>query len=196
MAVTDPSRLGCGRDIDEVWESLDEPPGPHERGCPFCQDARASLDGLAAAAAALTAADRDDPALHTSASVLDSIFSIARAEVRRGRRLPLVRLRDDELTAELTVSEQAVVGIVWATGDEMPGLQARRCAVELVDDPDSRPADDRVRVRIELGVSVTAGLAIPAAVAELRRRIVAEVDRQVGIEVVSVDLRVEDVHDV
>ncbi|GAA1846436.1 Asp23/Gls24 family envelope stress response protein [Microlunatus capsulatus] len=193
--MSEPTRLGCGRDADEVWEGLDEPPGPHEQQCPFCQAARASLDELSTATAAMTAADRADPALRTSSSVLDGILGLARVEVRRGRRLPLERPAADELTTELTVSEQAVVGVVWATGDAVPGVQARRCRVELVEQD---PADegDRVRVRVVLGLSVSAAVAIPAVTAELRRRVVEEVDRQVGVEVVSVDLRVEDVHDV
>ena len=111
MAVTrstaDPTRLSCGRDVDTVWEHLDRPLDEHERTCLACRAARASLAPLAAATRDLSSADREDPELRGSSTVLAEVMAIARREVRRGRTLPLDR--DDP---DLAVSEYAIAAVV------------------------------------------------------------------------------------
>ncbi len=145
MAVSTDSttRLGCGRDIDEVWASIDRPASAHEQQCVFCQEARASLARLAQVTAAQRRADADDPDLLPGPQVLTRVMEIARAEIRRGRRLPLDEQLDDGTVSDLTVSEQTVAAVVRRAGDTVDGVQIRRCRVEL-DRPhraDPVPAD-------------------------------------------------------
>ncbi len=135
MAVSTDSttRLGCGRDIDDVWASIDQPPSPHERTCPFCQQARASLSRLARVIDAQRRADAASPDQQPGPQVLTRVMEIARAEIRRGRRLPLDEPADDGAVSDLSVSEQTVAAVVRRAGDTVPGVEVRRCRVELGD---------------------------------------------------------------
>ncbi|MBB3327431.1 Asp23/Gls24 family envelope stress response protein [Microlunatus antarcticus] len=200
------TRLGCGRDIDEVWANIDAPPTPHELTCPFCGAARDSLHELERATAALRSADDEDPQLQAGPQVIARILEVARSEARRSRRLPLSKPRPGQVSDELTVSEQAVAAVVRRTGDRHGGLQVRRCSIDLVtaapavDGPG--PDDEEVPesgvpsdVRVTLRVSVRSDVAIPLLTRELRAAVMEVVDREVGINVVGVDVAVEDVHD-
>lgn len=199
MAVTDTTRLGCGRDMDDVWAHVDQEPDAHERTCPDCQAARARLAGLALATREMAAADADDPVLHTSPRVIAEIVSIARAEVRRGSILPLVRVSEPDGTGRLGISEQTIAGVVRRTCDEIPGVQARRCHVRVTD-PDGPAlhegsAEEPVAVTVELSASLAVGQSIPALAGVIRSRIAEALSAQVGIDVSAVHLAVEDLDD-
>ena len=205
MAVSSSTRLGCGRDIDEVWANIDEPPTPHEQTCPFCGAARESLHALERATAALRSADDEDPELQAGPQVVERILEVARSEARRSRRLPLSKPRPGQVSDELTVSEQAVAAVVRRTGDRHGGLQVRRCSIDLVtggpvvelgpetgtDPDDGTPSD----VRVSLQVSVAGNVSIPLLTRELRSAVIEVVEREVGMNVVNVEISVEDVHD-
>lgn len=203
MAVTDPTaataadtdRLGCGRHIDDVWEHIDSPPDPHELGCPDCRAARANLAELAAATRQLSAADQADQTLRTSPEVLTTIVSTARAEVRRGQSIPL-GFPDQQTPGELTISEQSIAGVIRRTCDDLDGVEARRCTVRLTDLPTARtPAGDRVQITVGLKISVSASVAIPRLARELRHNVRTAVQQQVGLEVTTINLDVEDIHE-
>lgn len=187
--MADDTRLSCGRSIDDVWSHIDGVPDPHERSCPYCLEARARLLRLSDATADLRATEAADPSLQPDPGFTASVMSLVRAEVRRGQTFPL----DVEEEPGLTISEQAVVGLVWAAADAVPGLRARRCQVHLVD-PDHVSGPTGVTlVDVDLDVAVGPGTAIPAATAELRGRVARLVDAEAGLRVRRVDLRVEDV---
>jgi len=194
MAVGEPTpqtveRAGCGRPIDELWELLGTGPDEHARTCPYCLAALASLRTVAAATAALRQADIDDSTLRPQQSVKATIMQIARAEIRRGRRLPLrsgVEESDAHLT--LTISEQAVADVVRSVADEFEGVRARRCEVRATGTDGS--------LAIVLRVSVGYGERIPVLTEVLRRAVQQGVLDRVGVEVASLDVAVEDVfHD-
>lgn len=206
MAVSSSTRLGCGRDIDEVWANIERPPTPHEQTCPFCSAARENLHELERATVAMRSADDEDPALQVGPQVIARILEVARSEARRSRRLPLSKPRPGQVSDELTVSEQAVAAVVRRTGDRHGGLQVRRCSIELVPPrpvgeavleagevpADGTPSD----VRVSLRVSVRSDVSIPLLTRELRSAVMEVVGREVGMNVVGVDVAVEDVHDV
>lgn len=226
MEVTSSTRLGCGRDIDAVWENINHPPTAHEITCPDCRAARLDLMKLRGAAATLHADDDADPELQASPEVIARVLDIARSEVRRGRRLPLRKPLAGELTDELTVSEQAVAAVIRRTGDLFTGIQVRRCTVELIaaspesEEPEralvvetadvsvDSPTSDVVvteanaserqpsDVRVALRVSVDGRSPIIGLVDRLRESIIEVVEREVGLTVVAVNVAVEDVHDV
>lgn len=199
MAVNETTQLGCGRRIEDVWDHVDSPPDRHELTCADCQDARGSLGTLASATRELTAADAADPTLQTSPEVLDSIVAIARAEVRRGRRIPLHQPRPDHPVQHLLVSEQTIAGVVRHVSDLIPGLETRRCRVELAPPdevaPGSTGSSEPARVRVDLRVSVSADLSIPETIATLRADTIAALRREIGIGVARIDVDVEDIHD-
>lgn len=208
-AQTDTDRLSCGRHIDDIWDHINTPADAHEQNCPYCRDARASLTTLATATRELSAADRADPSLHASPQVLTNILTVARAEVRRGRRIPLEQSpsTDSELTArELTVSEQTLADAIRRIADSVDGVNARRSTVKLATTspgdgttagsaPLESPDKSSVEITVDLQISAATGLAIPDLSRGLRSRIRTAVEQQVGIVVTAVNISVEDVHD-
>ncbi len=216
MAMSDPAvQLGCGRSMDDVWDHIETPPDQHELTCPFCRAARADLAALARATRQLRHDEINDDSLQTSPATLDRILTIARTEVRRGRRLPLTP-PGPARSSDLTVSEQAVATVIRRAGDRLPDVQIRRCAVELTpaDGAAASPSTPgaeveaaarratsttlspgRVRIGVSLRVSVGSATAIPETMDALRRTISASVDHEVGVVVDRIDVTVEDVHD-
>lgn len=219
MAVTAATRLGCGRDVDDVWATTGSPPSAHEQTCPYCQTARANLADLAAATEEMTAADRADPLLRFPSELLADILTIARSEVRRGRTIPLQRA--DAATAgdggspgegtspDLTVSELAIATVVRRASDQVQGAEAGRCSIAVTEPqpadggpavesgrgrvgiaPVRQPVD--VRVQMEVSISRTTAIGVLSL---LRREVVAAVAAQIGVTVSRVDIVVRDVHD-
>jgi uncharacterized alkaline shock family protein YloU len=205
---TDPNRLGCGRSIDDVWARVDLPPDPHEQTCPDCQAARHDLGDLAAATRGAVAADKADPALRLNSSAITGILEIARAEVRRGRRIPMEQPQPGAAGDELTVSEQTLANLIRRTSDEIDGLEARRSAVALSKhDPlnegvpglDTRQPETlaaHAEITVDLRISVAPTAAIPALTRLLRDRVRTAIDLEVGITATVINITVEDVHHV
>ena len=211
MAVTDPTRLGCGRSIDDVWDHIGRPPDEHETTCPDCRAARTNLGGLAEAAHEMAEADQADPDLHVSPGVIARILQVARAEVRRGKILPLFDAHPDSSLVDLGISEQTIATTIRRTCDQMLGVQARRCHVKLAADPSAsgaRPFDEtpattdpsagRLEGRpsalhVQLTVSVAPRVAITTLTQDVRDRVVTALAAEIGVEVRRVDISVEDI---
>ena len=205
---TDPNRLGCGRSIDDVWARVDLPPDPHEQTCPDCQAARHDLGDLAAATRGVVAADKADPALRLNSGAITGILEIARAEVRRGRRIPMDQPRPGAAGDELTVSEQTLANLIRRTSDEIDGLEARRCAVALnkhdplnegAPGPHTREPETLAaptEITVDLRISVAPNAAIPALTRLLRDRLRTAVELEVGITATVINITVEDIHHV
>lgn len=203
--VDEPTRLGCGRDIDDVWANIDHPPDDHEADCPDCQDARANLADLNTAAREMLAGDVADPQLHTDPDVLDNIITIARTQIRRGRAIPFREPHAEDATGELAVSEQAVATVVRRASDLVVGVEARRCRIDV---ESSTPTDaqrlplspDRAPVptaiSIALSITVTGGQPILPLIERLRERVTEAVATMIGLRVKAIDVTVEDLHDV
>ena len=224
MALATSRRLGCGRDIDEVWAHADSPPDAHEVGCPDCRRARQRLSELTAATRQLKQRDADDPDLRLSSEVLDKITSIARAEVRRGVTIPLRRPAADRAQSDLTVSEQALANVVWHAADQLRGVHLGRCRVAATGPNATGPnatgpnatgpnaagpnatgpnatgpgrsgPAEPVDVTIAVQVDVSARRSVTEQVAALRDRVLKAVAAEVGVRAVTVDVHVKDLHD-
>lgn len=215
MSERSTSRLACGRDIDEVWERIESAPDEHERTCPHCRNARADLGNLARLTARQRQQDQDDPELEPDPAVLGRIMVIARAEVRRGRRLPLDEPDGGTPTAELTVSEQAVSASARRAGDAVDGVLVERCVVVLVpagagstgrapdpvgaggglEVPESYRASRPSTVDVTLQVSVSTAVSIPEVARQVRSNVMRRVNDEVGIDVRRIDIDVRDAHD-
>lgn len=214
MSERSTSRLACGRDIDEVWERIESPPDEHERGCPHCRHARSDLGNLARLTARQRDEERSDPELEPDPAILGRIMDIARAEVRRGRQLPLDEPDVETPVAELTVSEQAVSASARRAGDAVDGVQVERCEVVLVPGGGGSPASDGAApaaggvevpgsyrasrpstVDVTLQVSVSTAVSIPEVAREVRSNVMRRVSDEVGIHVRRIDIDVRDAHD-
>lgn len=189
----DRARLGCGRELDGLWASIDQPPTAHERSCEECRRARDSLHHLAAVTASLRARDREDHDLHPSSRVKEAIMVVARAEVRRGRR---ARLATTAL-GTIDISEHALNGLVRFAASTLPGVRARRCGIGS--NTDGRSPTGPVDVddlRITLVVALSATVAIHDTMILLRERVGAVVLAQTSIAMRQIDVVVEDLYDV
>ncbi|WGW12320.1 Asp23/Gls24 family envelope stress response protein [Saxibacter everestensis] len=192
MALDDVPRLGCGTAIDELWRNIDAPPTAHGLDCQQCQAARASLQRLADATHEFRTGDAASDSLVPHRSVKDAIMSVARAEVRRGRRIPLRRTP----SGEIQISEQTIASVIRFAADTVPGVHARRCSIES---PGTEADQDHLpqgKIDISLRVSVSSGQSIPTIVSTLRDRIVTVVSAQIGITARTIDVVVEDIYDV
>lgn len=194
--MADDTRLSCGRSIDDVWSHLDGAPDEHERSCPYCLEARARLLRLSEAAVDLRTSEAADPSLQPDVGFTASVMGLVRAEVRRGQAIPL----DGDEDPGLTISEQAVVGLVWAAADSVPGVRARRCRVRVAvdDEPDldgdaGRVFEGGTLVDVDLSIALQPGTALVEATTLLRARVADGVGEESGLRVRRVDLAVEDV---
>jgi hypothetical protein len=210
MAVSQATRLGCGRDVDDVWEHIDRPPDAHELGCPYCTTARTDLAELSTATRQLAAADREDSTLRVPDGMLSDVLAIVRTQVRRGRTLPLLRPSpapgDGSAPVpapDLTVSEQLVATVVREVGDLDPDVEVRRVTIDVTPyaagarstgggPGAAEPAD----LGIELQVTVLPGVAIPGLLDSLRRAIRSAVVTRIGTTVSRIDIDVVDLTDV
>ncbi len=205
-ARPDDRRLGCGRDIDDLWSQISRPPDEHESTCAFCQEARASMEPLARATSQMRTEEVEDPDRVPDPGVLLRVMEIARAEVRRARLLPLDEPEPDDLSPELTISEQTVAAVARRAGDRVPGVEVRRSRVALARrGPDGTPSASAgagrgarrpAEIRVALHISVSSAVAIPQTAQQVRDAVMAAIKEEVGVNVVVVDIAVQDVHDV
>ena len=194
MAVNDDQpRLGCGRLADDVWAHASDPPDAHELGCPFCQRARTNLQALSEAAEDLAGHEDQDPAYTPSSRVKDFVMQLVHLELRRGQPIPLLVPDPLEAPATLTISEQAVLDLIWRAADQVPGLRARHCSVRVhpADQQPGRPG----AVHVDVHLTVAAGTAIPDLAATLRDRLRDAIAAQTGLATRRITLTVEDLYD-
>ncbi|MCG2624372.1 Asp23/Gls24 family envelope stress response protein [Arthrobacter sp. I2-34] len=188
-------RLGCGRSIDEVWTTIDQPPNAHEQDCDQCRTARASLAQLSEATRTMRGHDEEDPGLQPRSAVKDAIMSLARAEVRRGNRIPIHQVEQ----GVIEVSEQAISTVIWFGADALPGVRARRCRVhpdypDIADNPG--PPARTAGLTVDLRIAVATGTYIPEAAHRLRQRITGMITAHVGLNAGTINIVVEDLYDV
>lgn len=208
--MTQATRLGCGRDVDDVWEHIDRPPDEHEQGCPYCTEARADLAELSVATRQLADADRDDSALRVPDGMLSDVLAIARTQVRRGRTIPLLRNMPPGLdsasdpASDLTVSEQLIATVVREVCDLNPDVEVRRVSIDTAAPPapalpptHGRPAEvETADLSIDLQATVRHHVAIPGLLDDLRRTIRSAVVTRIGVTVSRIDIDVVDLIDV
>ncbi|WP_270240753.1 hypothetical protein [Rothia kristinae] len=181
----DEELLGCGRTMDSVWETLDEPADAHQRSCEYCTRARESLTSLSS----LTEQAREEEQkLAPAPSLLARVMDFARVHVRRSH--PVLAFRDE--TSEMSVSQAAVASRVRRTVDSFPGLIARRCRVSTEEGalPDG---EQPLHLRVSMNIS-------PESVythydRNLRTAIIEDLHDELGLRAQTVDLEIEDIND-
>ncbi|MGI5220739.1 Asp23/Gls24 family envelope stress response protein [Nocardia sp. CA-290969] len=179
--------LPCGRDLEQVWQRLDEEDtghaGTHEASCPHCRAARESLLALRAATRELIDEPDDPPP-----DLLGRIMSAVRADARRGRMLDLPTPH----TGEIQVSEQAVAAIVRYAADSVAGVRARNCRVRQAPAESGGPGP----LDVELTIAVRFGSATLDEVLPLvRARVAAALPDHIGTTLRRLDVHVGDFYD-
>ncbi|MGZ4662703.1 MAG: Asp23/Gls24 family envelope stress response protein [Arthrobacter sp.] len=204
MALEDIPRLGCGRNIDRIWATIDRPPTAHEEHCEQCQTARTRLQGLSEATRSLRESDLHNPALKPRPGIEHAIMDAARAEVRRGSRI-LLRSADNGTTE---ISEQALSSLIRVAAAAIPGVHSRRCHIEIRSATASLAGEDHPsgttgtattagpRLIVNLRVAAAPGIVIPRTMEALRREISNALPAGVGIGAGTVNITVEDLYDV
>ncbi|MET3720917.1 MULTISPECIES: Asp23/Gls24 family envelope stress response protein [unclassified Arthrobacter] len=204
MALEDIPRLGCGRSIDGIWATINEPPTAHEAQCDQCQTARTRLKGLREATSSLRERDLHNPALKPRPGVTNAIMDVARAEIRRSKRI-LLHSTDNGATE---ISEQALSSLIRFAATTIPGIHSRRCRIEIRSAADSLSAEynptGNIRTTttagphliVNLRVAAAAGIDIPRTVAALRHEIGNAIPAGVGISAGTINITVEDLYDV
>lgn len=183
-------QLPCGRPADDIWQTIDQPPDEHTDNCPHCRSARARLANLHTATTQLRHADPTDQNLAPSESVKTNIMTIARAEVRRSRRIPLTHQNDPDLR----ISEQAVATVIRRAADRIDGVRARRCHITVIPAAAARPDPaEPVTIQVQLGIATTPTAPIPQIHDRVRHSIVDALNNEAGVNTARVDLTVEDI---
>lgn len=195
MAVDD-TVLGCGRTVEAVWANMSDPPTPHEVSCEQCRAARGSLRALQQFTshyreAEYRAQEQPEAVDRPSPTVRSTVMAIARAEVRRGRRIPIATTD----LGPILISEQALLALVRVTLDSVDGMRARRVSTTgILDTFPVRSEETDREVRISCRVAVAPGVGIPAAASEARNRVGAAILRSLNVMVDAVDIIVEDLY--
>lgn len=172
--------LPCGRLLSQTWDSWEQQiPDPHLRSCPHCRQAVGELDRLEAAVQGLrqdTTADGVDDVEPLTRRVMD----VVRLELRPGRPLPL-----GEPAEDLWIMEAVAARAVRAAAETVPGVRAGSCRLL------SAGAEDSVGIRLD--IHAPAGVPLPDVAARVRERVWEAVDRDLGMVIAVVDIRVTDV---
>lgn len=204
MALEEAPRLGCGRSIDHIWATIDQPPNAHEEQCDQCRAARTRLQRLSEATRTLREHDLNDPALRPRPGIKEAIMDVARAEIRRSKRIVLTSTENG--TTE--ISEQALSSLIRFAGRAVPGIHSRRCHIEIrasstslaVENHPSEttgtPANAGPHLIINLRVAAAPGIDIPLTIQALRHEISNAIPAGVGISAGTINITVEDLYDV
>ncbi|GHH10967.1 hypothetical protein [Streptomyces rubradiris] len=170
--------LSCGRLLSRAWEQArDAVPAadPHTRSCPHCREAAEGLAAVSAATRALRA--EDPPGLRAlAARVMDTV----RAEVRRGRLLPVAGPG-----REPRIAESAAAKVLRRAADTVPGARAAAC--RLV------PVGDGIGVRVTMTLAAALDHPLPERVHQVRRTVLRSAGQDLGMAVTAVDIAVIDV---
>ncbi|MFE1247017.1 Asp23/Gls24 family envelope stress response protein [Streptomyces sp. NPDC058735] len=188
----DDELLPCGRLLSQTWDAWEQrTDDPHVRSCPSCRQAVSGLDALESAVRGLR--ETAGSAAHDTESLTRRVMDLVRLELRPGRPLPLGDPAED-----LWITEAVAARTVLAAAETVPGVRAGSCRLVPVaagEDAGAAPpkAGTGGAVVIRLDVHAPAGLSLPDVAARVRERVREAVDRQLGMPVAAVDIRVTDV---
>lgn len=197
MAIDDIPRLGCGRSIDQIWATISHPPTTHEQHCDQCRAARARLQNLKEATRSLRESDTNNLALKPGPGIKQAIMNVARAEIRRSKRIPL----DSNENGAIEISEQALSFLIRTATAAIPGLHARRCHIHIRSHSTSEElpgatagSATSLHLDINLRVAAATGIEIPRTAQRLRHEINRAIPAGVGVSAGTINITVEDLY--
>lgn len=178
-APADDELLLCGRLLSRTWEDWERgADDPHLRTCPHCRQAVRGLDDLESVVRGLQAETDTTASAYDTEPLTRRIMDVVRLELRPGRPLPL-----GEPTEDLWIMEAVVARALRAAAESVPGVRAGSCRLRDGD-------GDGVEVRLEIHAPADAPL--PELAARVRERVWEAADRELGMDITAVDIRVTD----
>ncbi|MEW1828312.1 Asp23/Gls24 family envelope stress response protein [Streptomyces sp. NPDC088196] len=182
-APADDELLPCGRLLSRTWEDWERgADDPHLRTCPHCRQAVRGLDDLESVVRGLQAETDTTASAYDTEPLTRRIMDVVRLELRPGRPLPL-----GEPAEDFWIMEAVVARAVRAAAESVPGVRAGSC--RLRDGGDGGDGDG-VEVRLEIHAPADAPL--PELAARVRERVWEAADRELGMDITAVDIRVTD----
>ncbi|MER6284926.1 Asp23/Gls24 family envelope stress response protein [Streptomyces sviceus] len=182
--------LPCGQLLSRTWEDWEQRPGEaHLRSCPYCRDAVRELDRLASAVRGLRT-EAGDGSLYDAEPLTRRIMDVVRTELRPGRPLSL-----GEPAEDLWIMEAVAARTLRAAAETVTGVRA--CSCRLLDAGTDGVVGGAVEgavegVGVRLDIHAPAGAPLPELAAQVRERVWEAADRELGLVVAMVDIRVTD----
>jgi hypothetical protein len=182
--------LPCGRLLSrtwDAWEQRSDDTDAHLRSCPHCRQAVSGLDQLESVVRGLRE-ESADAAGYDAEPLTRRIMDVVRLELRPGRPLPL-----GEPTEDLWIMEAVAARALRAAAETVAGVRAGSC--RLFDTPaDGTDGTDRTvgTVGVRLDIHAPADAPLPDLAAQVRERVWEAADRELGMVVTAVDIRVTD----
>ena len=172
--------LACGRSLSSVWEAWEQQADdPHLLSCPHCRRAVSELEALETVVRGLRD-DTADPSGDDVATLTQRVMDVVRLELRPGRPMRLGEPGED-----LWIMEAVAARSLRAAAERVPGVRAGSCRLG--------PGPGAVEVRLD--VHAPSGAVLPDLAEQVRRQVWAAADRELGMAIASVDIRVTDLVD-
>jgi uncharacterized alkaline shock family protein YloU len=183
-APADDELLPCGRRLSRTWEDWERgADDPHLRTCPHCRQAVRGLDDLESVVRGLQAETDTTASAYDTEPLTRRIMDVVRLELRPGRPLPL-----GEPAEDLWIMEAVVARAVRAAAESVPGVRAGSCRLREGVDGDG----DGGTVEVRLEIHAPADAPLPELAARVRERVWEAADRELGMDITAVDIRVTD----
>ncbi|MDQ1033904.1 hypothetical protein QFZ75_000320 [Streptomyces sp. V3I8] len=187
----DDERLPCGRLLSQVWDDWERGPGdttdPHLRTCPHCRQSVHGLDELESAVRDLRDETTDVSAYDTT-PLTRRVMDVVRLELHPGRPLPL-----GEPAEDLWIMESVAARTLRAAAESVSGVRAGSCRLLPLHISDSTVAGPAVEV--SLALHAPAQVPLPELAEQVRGRVREAADRELGLAIAAVDIRVTDLID-
>ncbi|MEU5074286.1 Asp23/Gls24 family envelope stress response protein [Streptomyces asoensis] len=192
----DDELLPCGRLLSRVWDDWErQADDTHLRSCPHCRQAVSGLDRLECVVRGLDE-ETAPPSPQDTESLTRRIMDVVRLELRPGRPVPLGGPAED-----LWIMEAVAARTLRAAAETVPGVRAGSCRL-LAPDPDG-PADEPTTadgssegagaaVGVRLDIHAPAGAPLLPLTERVRERVREAADRELGMPLAAVDIRVTD----
>ncbi|WP_329274568.1 Asp23/Gls24 family envelope stress response protein [Streptomyces sp. NBC_01451] len=198
----DDELLPCGRLLSRTWNDWEQRSDDtdanddHLRSCPHCRQAVSGLDRLESVVRGLQ--EEADASAYDAGPLTRRVMDVVRLELRPGRPLPL-----GEPAEDLWIMEAVAARALRAAAETVAGVRAGSCrlfdapadgSVDALPDADADAlSDDATRaVGIRLDIHAPADVSLPDLAARVRERVWEAADRELGIVVAAVDIRVTD----
>jgi len=187
-AQADDELLPCGRLLSRTWDDWErQTDDPHLRSCPHCRQAVHGLDDLESVVRGLQAETDTSASAYDTEPLTRRIMDVVRLELRPGRPLPL-----GEPAEDLWIMEAVAARALRAAAETVPGVRAGSCRLLYGGDDGGDGRDDAGTVEVRLDIHAPADAPLPDLAAQVRERVWEAADRELGMGVTAVDIRVTD----
>ena len=180
--------LPCGRLLSRTWNDWErQTDDPHLRTCPYCREAVQGLDRLESVVRGLQEETDTSTSVYDPEPLTRRIMDVVRLELRPGRPLPL-----GEPAEDLWIMEAVAARALRSAAETVPGVRAGSCRLFDADADGSRDGGGGRTVQVRLDIHAPADAPLPDLAALVRERVWEAADRELGMAVTAVDIRVTD----